>query len=145
MNATIPDTLGELVALCCDDMDACHADDDFAFDMNMYTAMHEGKCFVCVAGSYMVKTLHVDINSILGYDEQDAMQAVDLVRNGCLAAAMRTFHADDRRLNQMLLSDIDHQELDTDDFNNRYHVAIAKMRARGRKIADEEIRLGLGP
>ena len=145
MNATIPDTLGELVALCCDDMDACRADEDYAFDMNLYTAQYEGKCFVCVAGSYMMKTLQVDVNAILGYDEQEAMQAVDLVRSGCLNSAMRLFHADDRRLDLMTLSDVGYQALDTDDFNNDYHVAIAKMRARGQKIADEEVRLGLGP
>ena len=139
----IPDTLGELVALCCDDMDKCRVDDGYAFDMNLYALRHGDTCFVCVAGSYMVQSWGVEGDVILGYDEQSAMHAVDLVRHGCLASAIRTFHPESDKVDRVKLSDTECSELDTDDFNHCYHASIAKMRARGQAIADEEARLGL--
>ena len=77
--------LHELLNLALDDLEKCEKDPDYLIDMGEWHFPYGGKCFVCLAGAMMAKSLgtspHYD-GSPEDFENCSELQALDCLRCG---------------------------------------------------------------
>ena len=59
--STLPEKPSELIRLALHDMELCEQDDRYIIDMDAWHVAFENKCYVCLAGSIIAKSLSADI------------------------------------------------------------------------------------
>jgi hypothetical protein len=89
---TLPNTLSELLALAIEDMRVIAKDPRYELDMNLFHSPIGDKCYVCLAGSVMARTLKLPPGENYIPDEFDKdtfnkLYALDALRIGDLVEA----------------------------------------------------------
>ena len=60
-NEILPDKPSELIRLALHDLELCEQDDRYSINMGHWHAPSKNKCYVCLGGSVMAKSLNADI------------------------------------------------------------------------------------
>jgi len=82
----LPDKPSELILLAINDLEKCEKDPNYEINMSHWhlPSSFSGKCYVCLAGSVMSKSLGVEINhySSPGFFEGGKLSALNDFREG---------------------------------------------------------------